>query len=139
MAVKINLQQSKKINALIRRFCCNCANGNCLLLDDGEEHNCVQLVSKHGVYCNYLLSSVLPADKELFAEVMRIRNEKHCRICGKAFVPKSKIQRYCTECAKVQKHKKQPSDNAKSECLCHAFKEWNATCYKAINEPSTGK
>ena len=44
-------------------------------------------------------------DKELFAEVMRIRNKKHCRICGKAFAPKSKNQRYCTECVKVAKEK----------------------------------
>lgn len=139
MAVKINPQQSRKINALIRRLCCNCVNGNCLLFDDGEEHNCVQLISKYGVYCNYLLSSVLPTDKELFAEVMRIRNEKRCRICCKTFAPKSKNQRYCTECAKVQKRKKAAERHAKSERLCHAFKEWNATCYKAFNEPSTGK
>ena len=106
MVIKINSQQSRKINALIRRLCCNCVSGNCLMLDDGEEHNCVQLISKYGIYCNYFLTSVLPADKELFAEVMKIRNEKHCQICGKAFVPKSKNQRYCAECALVQKRKK---------------------------------
>lgn len=77
--------------------CCNCVNGNCLLLDDGEEHNCVQLISKYGVYCNYFKNAVLPADKELFADVMKTCNEKHCRICGKVFIPKSKNQRYCTE------------------------------------------
>ena len=48
----------------------------------------------------------LSANKELFADVMKTRNEKHCQICGKAFVPKSKNQRYYTECAKVQKRKK---------------------------------
>ena len=106
MAIKINQQQSRKINALIRQLCCNCINGNCLLLDDGDEHSCVQLISKYSIYCNYLLSSVLPVDKELFADVTRIRNEKHCQICGKAFVPKSKNQRYCVECALVQKRKK---------------------------------
>lgn len=53
MVIKINSQQSRKINALIRRLCCNCVSGNCLLLDDGEEHNCVQLISKYGIYCNY--------------------------------------------------------------------------------------
>lgn len=121
MAVKINPQQSRKINALIRRLCCNCINGNCLLLDDGEEHNCVQLISKYGVYCNYLLSSVLPTDKELFAEVMRIRNEKHCRICGKAFAPKSKNQRYCTECAKVQKQKKAAERQRKKRASLSRF------------------
>ena len=106
MTVKINSQQSRKINALIRRLCCNCVNGNCLLLDDGEEHSGVQLISKYGVYCNYFKHVVLSANKELFADVMKTRNEKHCQICGKAFVPKSKNQRYYTECAKVQKRKK---------------------------------
>lgn len=27
--------QSRKVNALIKRECCNCVGGNCLLLDDG--------------------------------------------------------------------------------------------------------
>lgn len=106
MTIKINSQQSRKINALIRRLCCNCVNGNCLLLDDGDEHTCVQLISKYGIYCNYFKNAVLPADKELFADVMKIRNEKHCQICGKAFVPKSKNQRYCVTCAEKQKRLK---------------------------------
>lgn len=106
MVIKINSQQSRKINALIRRLCCNCINGNCLLLDDGDEHSCVQLISKYGIYCNYFLTSVLPADKKLFAEVMRIRNEKHCQICKKAFVPKAKNQRYCVNCGEKQKRLK---------------------------------
>ena len=29
--------QSRKVNALVRRTCCNCDNGNCILLDDGDE------------------------------------------------------------------------------------------------------
>ena len=28
--------QSRKVNALVRRTCCNCDNGNCILLDDGD-------------------------------------------------------------------------------------------------------
>ena len=68
MTIKINPQQSRKINALIRQLC-----------------------------CNYFKNAVLPADKELFADVMKTCNEKHCRICGKVFIPKSKNQRYCTE------------------------------------------
>lgn len=95
MAVKINPQQSRKINALIRRLCCNCVNGNCLLLDDGDEHSCVQLISKYGIYCNYLLTSVLSDDKELFADAMKTRNKKHCQICGKTFVLKSETTVEC--------------------------------------------
>lgn len=106
MAIKINSQQSRKINALIRQLCCNCVNGNCLLLDNGEEHNCVQLISKYGVYCNYLLSSVLPADKELYAEIMKPKNTKRCLMCNSAFVPKSNRQKYCEPCAKQEARKK---------------------------------
>ncbi len=29
-------QQSRKVNALVKKSCCNYDNGNCLLLDDGE-------------------------------------------------------------------------------------------------------
>ena len=50
-----------------------------------------------------------------------------------------KIKDIAQNVLKFKNEKKQPSDNAKSERLCHAFKEWNATCYKAFNEPSTGK
>lgn len=37
MVLKITPKQRVKINALVRRTCCNCRKGNCLLLDDGEE------------------------------------------------------------------------------------------------------
>lgn len=37
MVLKITPKQRTKINALVRRTCCNCRKENCLLLDDGEE------------------------------------------------------------------------------------------------------
>ena len=58
MVLKITLKQRVKINALVRRTCCNCRKGNCLLLDDGEEAKCVQLISRYGIYCNYFLKAV---------------------------------------------------------------------------------
>lgn len=39
MVLKITPKQRVKINALVRRTCCNCRKGNCLLLDDGEEQS----------------------------------------------------------------------------------------------------
>lgn len=42
MVIKITLKQSKRINTLVRKLCCNYVDGSCLLLDDGEEHACVQ-------------------------------------------------------------------------------------------------
>lgn len=70
MALKITPKQRKEINALVRRSCCNCYKGNCLLLDDGEETKCVQFISRYGIYCNYFLKAVLPAEKELYAEIL---------------------------------------------------------------------
>ena len=70
MVLKITPKQRAKINALVRKACCNCYKGNCLLLDDGEETKCVQLISRHGIYCNYFLKAVLPAEKELYTEIL---------------------------------------------------------------------
>ena len=45
------------------------------MLDDGEEHSCVQLISKYGIYCNYLLKCVLPAFPKLYGDIIAY-NEK---------------------------------------------------------------
>ena len=71
MLLKITPKQRTKINTLVRRACCNCYKGNCLLLDDGAEAKCVQLISRYGIYCNYFLKAVLPAEKELYAEILQ--------------------------------------------------------------------
>ena len=71
MVLKVTPKQWKEINALVRRSCCNFYKGNCLLLDDGEETKCVQLISRYGIYCNYFLKAVLPAEKELYTEILR--------------------------------------------------------------------
>ena len=69
MVLKITPKQRTRINALVRKACCNCYKGNCLLLDDGEETKCVQLISRHGIYCNYFRRAVLPSDSELYAQI----------------------------------------------------------------------
>ena len=71
MLLKITPKQRTKINTLVRRSCCNCCKGNCLLLDDGAEAKCVQLISRYGIYCNYFLKAVLPDEKELYTEILR--------------------------------------------------------------------
>ena len=65
MRFRITLKQARKIHHLVRQACCNCYQGNCLLLDDGEPHRCVQIISVHGIYCQYCLKAVLPMDREL--------------------------------------------------------------------------
>ena len=69
MVLKITPKQRTKINALVRKTCCNCYKGNCLLLDDGEETKCVQLISRYGIYCNYFRRAVLLSDSELYAQI----------------------------------------------------------------------
>lgn len=69
MVLKITPKQRTKINALVRKTCCNCYKGNCLLLDDGEPHRCVQIISRSGIYCNYFRRAVLPSDSELYAQI----------------------------------------------------------------------
>ena len=71
MVLKITPKQRAKINALVRKSCCNCYKGNCLLPDDGEETKCVQLISRHGIYCKYFMTAVLPAEKGLYTEILQ--------------------------------------------------------------------
>ena len=106
MIVKINSKQSRKVNKLVRNFCCNCVDDNCLLLDDGDEHSCVQLISSTGIYCNYFLKSVLPNDMELFAELESKDNKRACTNCGKRFYSQTKNRLYCSDCAKRIKRQK---------------------------------
>ena len=69
MVFRITPRQRAKINVLVRKACCNCYKGDCLLLDDGEETKCVQLISRYGIYCNYFRRAVLPSDSELYAQI----------------------------------------------------------------------
>lgn len=80
MIIRLTEDQSKRVHKLVRKRCSNCIRDNCLLLDDGEEHTCVQLISRYGIYCKYFLSAVLPNDKELYEEILN-QNQKKERKC----------------------------------------------------------
>ena len=70
--MKITPKQAERIRRLVKSLCANCdESGSCLLLDDGEETKCVQLISRYGIYCNYFLNAVLPAEKELYEEIQK--------------------------------------------------------------------
>ena len=75
--LKITGRQSAKVRKLARSTCCNCVDGNCLLLDNGEENKCVQLLSRYGINCKYFREAVLPAEKELYEEILQQNNIKH--------------------------------------------------------------
>jgi hypothetical protein len=74
MILILNSKLSAKVRKLARRECCNCYKGNCLLLDNGEECKCVQLISRYGIYCNYFRKAVLPTDKKLYKEILQQKN-----------------------------------------------------------------
>ena len=70
--LKITPKQADKVHRLVKTGCANCdENGNCILLDDGGAHRCVQLISIYGIYCNYFKNAVLPRDKELFEQIQK--------------------------------------------------------------------
>lgn len=102
--------QRKRANALIRKACCNCDNGNCLLLDDGEPCVCPQTIS-YSVCCKWFRWAVLPGDPALEAEIFQGEAVKHCAECGQAFASKSKRAKYCPVCAeKVHRRQKTESE-----------------------------
>ena len=83
---RLTPQQSRKANALIKKTCCNCMGGNCLLLDDGDECVCPQLIS-YSLLCKWFQNAVLPADKLLYAELYQAEDSgspagKPPRGCG---------------------------------------------------------
>lgn len=71
MIVPITPEQVEQVNILVRSACANCQDGCCLLLDDGDSHPCVQLLSISGIYCRYFLTAVLPTDDELYSQIIR--------------------------------------------------------------------
>ena len=75
--MKITPKQVERVHRLVRELCANCdENGNCILLDDGEVHRCVQLISIYGIYCNYFKEVVLPSDRELYEQIKKINKLK---------------------------------------------------------------
>ena len=110
--------QSRKVNALVKRECCNCDNGHCILLDDGEECVCPQLISysllckwfrmecvcpqltSYSLLCKWFRIAVLPGDKLLYAELYQTEDRKKCTECGAFFASRSNNVKYCPDCRK---------------------------------------
>lgn len=58
---RLTPRQSRKVNTLVKKECCNCENGNCILLDDGDTCVCPQLIS-YSLLCKWFRIAVLPLD-----------------------------------------------------------------------------
>ncbi len=101
--------QRKQANALIRRECCHCDDGNCIALDDGDACTCPQTIS-FSVCCQWFRWAVLPLDGTLEAEIFRDKDLKRCAVCGGVFVPKSNRGKYCPDCA-ASVHRRQKAES----------------------------
>ena len=82
---RLSPPQSRKVNSLVRRECCNCDNGHCILLDDGDECVCPQLISC-SLLCKWFRIAVLPLDKLLYAELFQSEDRRRCTVCGAALL-----------------------------------------------------
>ena len=97
--IRLNEAQYRKVKKLTRRLCANNDGGCCLLLDDGDPCVCVQAIS-FSLLCRYFREAVLPADRELCADIMRQHDtRKKCELCGKPFHARSNRAKYCDACA----------------------------------------
>ena len=91
--------QSRRVNSLAKKSCCNCDNGKCMLLDDGEECVCPQLIS-YSLLCKWFQTAVLPLDRELHAELLKTEDMRRCTVCGVGFASSSNHAKYCPDCRK---------------------------------------
>lgn len=96
---RLTPQQSRRVNALVKKECCNYDGGNCILLDDGETCVCPQTIS-FSLLCKWFRAAVLPIDKELYAELYAPEDKRRCVICNSYFASTSNSVKYCPECRK---------------------------------------
>lgn len=114
MLIEIKAGQFRKVSRLVRRECCNCMDGNCLLLDDGETHTCVQLISKYHIFCNHFKNAVLPFDKELYRELICGNDYKRCQSCGSRFYSRLATNATATNAPRESSGRRQPNASAVS-------------------------
>ena len=105
---RLSPRQSRKVNTLVKKECCNCENGNCILLDDGDTCVCPQLIS-YSLLCKWFRIAVLPLDKLLFAELYHTDDMRKCIVCGASFASKSNSVKYCPIAASALPADRQPS------------------------------
>ena len=69
------------------------------LLSIYHEGSKAQLIS-YSLLCKWFRAAVLPADKELYAELYRTDDMRKCTECGASFASKSNSVKYCPDCRK---------------------------------------
>jgi hypothetical protein len=93
-------RQKQAAVRLIKKTCCNYDDGNCILLDRGEEVVCPQSIS-YSFICKFFRWILLEGKEglPLKAEILRDDTTKRCVVCNQTFQSKSNNAKYCTECA----------------------------------------
>lgn len=123
--IRLSQKQSRRVNALIRRECCNYDNGNCLLLNDGETCVCPQTIT-YSLLCTWFRSSVLPLDKELLTELSSCSSRRRCAECGKVFLSASNNIKYCAVCRETVKRRQAAQRKRKQRKRRHAAEQKKA-------------
>lgn len=96
---RMTTKQHREAVKLIRRRCCNCDHGNCLLLDDGDEVVCPQTLT-HSVCCTYFRHVLLhePEAQALYAALFNKDDLRRCVRCGKSYASHGNRAKYCDGC-----------------------------------------
>ncbi len=89
----------RSVNAVIKQYCCNYYDGNCILFDSDYPCICPQSVS-YSLLCKWFRDYVLPNDKELYSELRISEKRKKCSVCGEYFIANSNRAKYCGNCRK---------------------------------------
>lgn len=113
--IRLDEKQYRAVKKMTRAECANNDYGNCLLLDDGDACVCVQAIS-YSLLCRYFREAVLPADKQLYAEITRDKeiDLKRCAICKNTFAAGSNRAKYCPACAgKIRRRQKVESERSR--------------------------
>ena len=97
MMIQLTPKQSRRVNALIRRECCNYDNGDCILLDC----ICPQTITFSHIICKWFRSAVLPLDKGLYIQLAKPKHTRICAISGKDFIYSSNREKYCNLCKRT--------------------------------------
>ena len=97
--LKLTLKQFAEIKTMIKSRCCNCYQGNCLLLDDGDTHTCPQLITPSHIICRYFLDCVLPSDNALMKSVTGHTTAETviCALCGSKTERTGRNQKFCPD------------------------------------------
>ena len=109
---RMNYRQYRKARKLTHE-CCNYCDGNCLLLDDGEECVCVQSIS-YSLLCRWFKAAVLPLDAALYAEIIKSRDEVKAGPCSRRS-PTGPNTARIVRCGCAGR--KRPKDRGKDTCL----------------------